>query len=101
MVTKPTDKEEEFFARQEFEREKTLEEEKQKLLADDQKKKAKELHHMKCPKCGMDLIEIDYNRIKVDKCSVCQGVWLDAGELEHVAKLDKGGLDKLFSVFRP
>ena len=29
------------------------------------------------------------------------GIWLDAGELEAVAKLEKGGpLDKLFSVFK-
>jgi hypothetical protein len=55
---------------------------------------------MRCPKCGMELIEIDYKEIKVDKCSECDGIWLDAGELEAVAKLEKGGLDKLFSVFK-
>jgi hypothetical protein len=99
MVTKPSEKEEEYFARQEFEKKKKLEEEKQKTLAAEQKKKAKELHFMKCPKCGMDLIEIDYKKIKIDKCSSCDGVWLDAGELEAVTKMDKTGLDKLFSVF--
>jgi uncharacterized protein len=36
----------------------------------------------------------------VDKCSACEGVWLDAGEMEHVAKMDKVGLNKLFSVFK-
>ncbi len=55
---------------------------------------------MKCPKCGMDLIEIDYRCITVDKCSACEGLWPDADELEAVAKLDKTGLDKLFSVFK-
>jgi Zn-finger nucleic acid-binding protein len=55
---------------------------------------------MKCPKCGMGLIEIDYKDIKVDKCSGCEGVWLDAGELETVSQLEKTGLDKLFSVFK-
>lgn len=99
MVMKPSEKEEAFFARQEFEKKKKLEEEKQKALAAEQKKKAKELHYMKCPKCGMDLIEIDYKTIKIDKCSACEGVWLDAGEMDEVAKMDKGGLDKLFSVF--
>jgi Zn-finger nucleic acid-binding protein len=54
---------------------------------------------MKCPKCGMELIEIDYKSIKVDKCSACEGIWLDAGEMESVAKMEKGALDKLFSVF--
>jgi len=100
MSWKPSEKEEEYFARMEFERKKKLEEEKHKKLAETEKQKLKELHYMRCPKCGMELIEIDYKGIKVDKCSECEGVWLDAGELEAVSKLEKSGLEKLFSVFR-
>ena len=48
----------------------------------------------------MELIEIDYRRIKIDKCSECEGIWLDAGELEAVSRLEKTGLDKLFSIFK-
>jgi len=99
MEWKPSEREEEYFARMEYERKKKLEEEKQGKLAKAEKEKLRELHHMKCPKCGMDLIEIDYKGIKIDKCSGCEGVWLDAGELEAVAKLEKTGIDKLFSVF--
>lgn len=99
MAWKPSEKEEEYFAREEFERKKKLEEEKQKKLAVSEKKKIQELHHMKCPKCGMELIEIDYKGIEIDRCSGCEGVWLDAGELETVSKLEKTGLDKLFSIF--
>ena len=55
---------------------------------------------MKCPKCGMGLLEVDYNNIKVDKCSSCDGIWLDAGELEAVSQLSKSGMDRLFNVFR-
>jgi hypothetical protein len=99
MPWKPSEKEEEYFTRMEFERKKKLEEEKQNKLALEEKKKLKELHSMKCPKCGMELIEIDYKNIKIDKCSGCEGVWLDAGELEAVSKLEKSGLEKLFSVF--
>lgn len=97
---KPSEREEEFVARMEFERIKKLEREKHKKLAVEDKKRLKELHNMRCPKCGMELIEIDYKKIKVDKCSECEGIWLDAGELEAVAKLEKGGLDKLFGVFK-
>ncbi len=99
MVMKPSEREEEFFARQEFEQKKKQETESQKKLADAEKRKAKDLHWMKCPKCGMNLVEIDYKGIKVDKCSACEGVWLDAGEMDAVAKLEKGALDKLFGVF--
>lgn len=100
MVRKPSEKEEEYFARLEFERRKKLEEEKQKKLEEEEKKRIKELHFMKCPKCGMSLIEIEYKGIKVDKCSSCEGIWLDAGELEAISKLEKSVLDRLFSVFK-
>ncbi len=100
MVWKPSEREEEYFARMEFEKKKKQEEEKQTKLAAAEKKKLKDLHYKKCPKCGMELIEIDYKSIKIDKCSGCEGVWLDAGELETVSQLEKTGLDKLFSVFR-
>ena len=99
MTEKPGEREEEYFARMEYERRKKAEEEKQDKLAEEEKKRLKELHRMRCPKCGMQLIEIDYKAIKVDKCSECEGIWLDAGEMEAVSRLEKAGLDKLFSVF--
>ena len=100
MVGKPSEREEEYFARMEFERQMKSEEEKQKKMAEGEKKKLKELHYMKCPKCGMELIEIDYKGIKVDKCSRCEGIWLDAGEFETISKLERTGLDRIFSVFK-
>ncbi|MBN1664070.1 MAG: zf-TFIIB domain-containing protein [Deltaproteobacteria bacterium] len=100
MPMKPSETEEEYFARMEYEKLKRIQEESQRKLAAEQLANAKELHYMKCPKCGMNLVEIDYKKIKVDKCTACEGIWLDAGELEMVAKMDKGGLDKLFGVFK-
>ena len=100
MLNKPSEQEEEYFARIEFEKRKQIEEEKQKKLIEEEKKKLRELHFMRCPKCGMQLIEIDYKNIKVDKCSGCDGIWLDAGELGAISKLEKSGMDKLFGVFK-
>ena len=100
MPVRPSDKEEEYFARLEFERKKKLEAELQKKMVQEEKRKQKELHFMHCPKCGMKLIEIDYKGIEVDKCSACDGVWLDAGELQQVSRLEKTVLDKFFSVFK-
>ena len=98
-MIKPSKKEEEYFAKQMFEEKQKIEQEKQQKLAAAERRKAKELHFMKCPKCGMNLVEIDYRNIKVDRCSKCEGVWLDSGELAQVVKLEKGALDRLFSVF--
>ena len=97
---KPSEREAEYIARMEYERLKKIEEEKHKKLKAEEKNKLRELHHMRCPKCGMEMIEIDYKGIKIDKCSECEGIWLDAGELEAVSKLEKSGLEKLFSVFK-
>ena len=97
---KPSEKEAEFISRMEFEKRKKIEEEKHKHLKLAEKKRLKELHNMRCPKCGMELIEIDYKDIKVDKCSECEGVWLDDGEVEAISKFEKAGLDKLLSVVK-
>ncbi len=100
MAVKPSDKETEYFAREEFQQKKKTEEEKRIKMEAEEKKKVKELHYMHCPKCGMNLIEIDYKGIAVDKCSSCEGIWLDAGELEAISDLEKGKLDKWFIVFK-
>ena len=86
--------------RLEFDRKKKAQEEKEIKLAKEEKKKLKELHYMRCPKCGMQLVEIDYRHIKIDRCTTCDGVWLDAGELEAVSELDKSVISKFFKVFK-
>ena len=96
MVGKPSEKEEEYFARMEYERKKKIEEEKQQKLERDEKERLRELHYMKCPKCGMELIEIDYRGIKVDKCSGCEGLWFDAEELGAISKIEKTFFDRFF-----
>ena len=48
----------------------------------------------------MELIALDYKGVEVNKCSECEGIWFDAGELEAVSRLEKSGIDKLFGVFR-
>ena len=100
MPVKPSDREEEYYARQEFEEKKKREKEKQIKLEVAEKQRLKELHFMKCPKCGMKLIEINYKDIEVDKCSGCSGIWLDAGEMEAVAKLNQSVLNKWFTTFK-
>jgi ribosomal protein L37AE/L43A len=41
--------------------------------------------YMKCPKCGEPLKERSFQKIQIDQCTGCNGIWLDAGELEEVA----------------
>lgn len=98
---KPSKAEDEYFARQELERRKKWAQEQSTKMAADQKEQLKQLHWMKCPKCGMDLKEIEIHGVKVDQCANCGGVFLDAGEMEQIEKHDEGGvMGRVFSMFR-
>lgn len=38
---------------------------------------------MDCPHCGdVPLVALEHQRVEVDYCAQCRGVWLDAGEIE-------------------
>ena len=45
---------------------------------------------MKCPKCGEPLKARSFQKIEIDQCTGCSGIWLDAGELESVAEKEVG-----------
>ena len=53
---------------------------------------------IKCPKCEGTLVETDFEKIKIDVCNKCSGVWFDAGEFVHIAEeeSDTGWFGKLF-----
>ena len=100
-IDKPSKAEDEYFARQELERRKKWAQEQSARMATEEKERIKQLHYMKCPKCGMDLKEIDLHGVKVDQCATCGGVFLDAGEIEQIAKQgDAGLMGRVFSMFR-
>jgi len=44
----------------------------------------KQLHFMKCPKCGHDMKEENLQGVSVDRCTFCEGIYFDAGELDQV-----------------
>ncbi|MGB2727191.1 MAG: zf-TFIIB domain-containing protein [Halobacteriota archaeon] len=36
-----------------------------------------------CPRCGGGLMDLEYaEEVEIDVCLVCNGAWLDNGELE-------------------
>jgi Zn-finger nucleic acid-binding protein len=37
---------------------------------------------MICPTCKHPMLVVEYQKIELDHCGNCQGVWFDAGELE-------------------
>jgi uncharacterized protein len=100
MPVKPTEHEDEYFVRIEQEMKKRIAEQNRTHASKEASEKLRELHFMKCPKCGMDLIEIDFKGMKIDECTACRGIWLDAGEFDAMAKIEKPVLERLFNVFK-
>jgi uncharacterized protein len=59
---------------------------KEQFEAENQKKveELRQLHYMHCPKCGHQMQEVSLEHIKIDKCTLCEGIYFDRGELEDL-----------------
>jgi len=88
MPVKPSDSEQEYFLKQEMEKLRKARHESAAKMKEVEKQKQKDLHFMKCPKCGSDLAEIEYRKVKVDYCGGCGGSWFDQGEVAELLKLE-------------
>lgn len=49
-----------------------------------EREQLKQLHFMRCCKCGHGMKEEELQGVKVDRCSFCEGIFFDAGELDQV-----------------
>ena len=86
-------KEEEYFHKLNQEqidkKRKHLDDQRAKQLTRDEKPQ----YWLRCPKCGQQMEEVDLQGIKVDRCSGCQGIYFDQGELELLIQgQESGGL---------
>ena len=91
--------EEEYFVRQEVERRRKMAEARQADLLAEQRERERALHSMKCPKCGMQLEEIAFGDVRVDKCFSCDGLWLDKGELDLIRLKEGSFMGRMLRVF--
>jgi hypothetical protein len=85
MIQKPSEKEQEYFLRVEAERLKQLRDEHRERMAEEARRTLKELHFMRCPKCGQELTTTKLGEVEVDVCPGCHGMFLDDGELEKLS----------------
>ncbi len=77
---KPSQNEDEYFARRDAE----LLKHHRNALAAGEADAERKGHRHRCPKCGGHLQVTDFHRIQIDRCPECLGIWLDAGELDLV-----------------
>ena len=78
----PSEREDEYFLKIDAEKLSKMRTELDQKREQDAKQRRKETHWMKCPKCGADLQEVNYEDVLIDTCAECHGIWLDHGELE-------------------
>jgi uncharacterized protein len=79
---KPSRNEDEYFAREDAELLRKQRERAQAAAIEAERKS----HYMKCPKDGYDLSSSEYHGVQIETCPHCGGIWLDAGELDVVAR---------------
>jgi Zn-finger nucleic acid-binding protein len=46
---------------------------------------------MICPVCRKSMLVVEYNKVELDYCETCKGVWFDSGELELLLGMEKPG----------
>lgn len=68
-------------------------------LRQDERERLRNLHWMRCPKCGAELSEVQFRQVKIDKCFSCGGVYLDDGELEQLTG-KPGWFESMLRFFR-
>jgi hypothetical protein len=97
---KPSRNEDEYFTRQDAELMKARRAE----LDAARRAQERKAHYMKCPKCGADLKEVQFQNVRVDVCPECKGTWLDAGELEMIRFVQQSAvtrfIDDMLGSFR-
>lgn len=99
-MKKPSESEEEFFARVEAEKQKKAALQLTRDLKKGERERLKALHSMCCPKCGMKLETVTFRGVAIGKCFHCNGTWLDEGDLEQLAGKEPGFLQTIISVFK-
>jgi uncharacterized protein len=100
-LAKPSRHEEDYFVRLEIELRRSLATQRQAEMELEAREAARALHFMKCPKCGMQLEEISLADVRIDKCFGCQGLWLDAGELDTISAKESGFMQRVWHAFHP
>lgn len=101
MAVKPSQSEEEYFAREQALKLQRLHKDKLKEALSSEREQQKQLHYMKCPKCGWDLETLTWRDVEVEKCLDCGAIVLDDGELEKLAGKEEGAtwVKDFFTLF--
>lgn len=61
-----------------------------------EREKLRLAHWLKCPKCGNDMEVIKLDDVEVERCTVCAGLFFDAGEFDSLVLRKQEGRFKFY-----
>lgn len=88
--------EEEYFKRRDRESLTRLRE----ALHEQARARGEEVATMQCPRCDGRLHDAAFDDVHINRCDTCDGIWLDAGELEQIIGQENAA-GRWLSVFWP
>lgn len=91
-VQKPSSAEDEFFVREDAEKKRRLALAVKLQTGEAEQERLRALHHMRCPKCGMELKTVAFRGVDADLCFACGGLFLDRGEIDLIARPEQKGI---------
>lgn len=99
-MKKGKDLEADYFIREDNASRHRMHEEQRRLHKKAHDEELKALHHMKCPKCGHDLVRKRLTYIDVDQCSSCGVLVLEPGDIDSFIAEEKSVLKAFIDFFR-
>lgn len=54
---------------------------------------------MQCPHCSAQMQQMERYEVDIDYCPSCKGVWLDRGEIDKIAKIQRSYEDKHYNKY--
>jgi RNA polymerase-binding transcription factor DksA len=81
-TVKPSHTEDDYFAKEDAEKKRKLAHKVHRDMAADEVRRLKALHHGHCPSCGQQMHEVKLRGVPVDICFACNGIFLQAQDVE-------------------
>ncbi len=69
-------------------------------LHEEARARGEETATMNCPRCDGRLHQMVFDDVNIDRCDKCDGIWLDAGELQQIIGQENAP-GRWLSVFWP
>ena len=58
-----------------------------------------EYSYMQCPNCSAQMQLMQRYEVDIDYCPACKGVWLDRGEIDKIAKIQRSYEDQHYNKY--